>query len=83
MSELTVRQRIKTELEKQKSFEMDKKTLRRIIENLKRDGLLLAKDFKVTIKPYKQEDGEGQMIVKTLLLAPDCKLTDEELMRDN
>jgi hypothetical protein len=62
---------------------MDKKTLRRIIENLKRDGLLLAKDFKVTIKPYKQEDGEGQMIVKTLLLAPDCKLTDEELMRDN
>jgi hypothetical protein len=23
------------------------------------------------------------MIVKTLLLAPDCKLTDEELMRDN
>jgi hypothetical protein len=83
VSELTVRQRIKTELEKQKSFEMDKKTLRRIIENLKRDGLLLAKDFKVTIKPYKQEDGEGQMIVKTLLLAPDCKLTDEELMRDN
>jgi hypothetical protein len=26
---------------------------------------------------------EGQLIMKTLLLAPDCQLTDEELMREN
>jgi hypothetical protein len=28
---------------------MDKKTLKRIIENLRKEGLLLTKNFKVTI----------------------------------
>jgi DNA-binding GntR family transcriptional regulator len=53
VAELEIRQRIKTELEKQKSFEMDKKTLRRIVDNLKREGLLQTRDFKISIKPCK------------------------------
>ena len=40
VSELAVRSQVKKVLEKQKDFEMDKKTLRRIIENLKHDALI-------------------------------------------
>lgn len=45
VSELVVRSQIKLDLEKNKNHEMDKKTLRRIIENLKRDNLIRTKDF--------------------------------------
>lgn len=74
------------DLEKNKNHEMDKKTLRRIIENLKRDNLIRTKDFQIQIKPSGQSfsDGkQGQTILKTILLAPDCELTEEELMREN
>ena len=37
------------ELERDKGFEMDKKTLKRIVENLKREGLVKTKQFRVTI----------------------------------
>jgi hypothetical protein len=90
VSELVVRSQIKSDLEKKKNFEMDKKTLRRIIENLKRDNLIKTKDFQIQIKPSsltvsdnKHSIYEGQMILKTILLAPDCTLTDEDLMREN
>lgn len=49
ISEVDLRKRIKQELEKEKTFEMDKKTLRRIVENLKREELVKTKQFKVTI----------------------------------
>lgn len=49
ISEVELRKRIKMELEKDKGFEMDKKTLRRIVDNLKREGLVKTKQFKVTI----------------------------------
>jgi len=68
---------------------MDKKTLRRIIENLKKDSLIITKDFQIKIKPHSntsvntKTEGFGQIITKTILLAPDCKLTDDELMREN
>ena len=48
VSELAVRSQVKKVLEKQKDFEMDKKTLRRIIENLKHDELIKTRDFQVT-----------------------------------
>ena len=51
ISELVVRSQIKCDLEKNKNHEMDKKTLRRIIENLKRDELIKTKDFQIQIKP--------------------------------
>jgi hypothetical protein len=47
VSELVVRSQIKMDLEKNKNHEMDKKTLRRIIENLKRDNLIRTKDFQI------------------------------------
>ena len=56
---------------------MDKKTLRRIIENLKRDKLLDTRDFKVSIKPTR---GEEQLVIKTVLLAPFCTKSDSEIM---
>ena len=40
ISEVELRKKIKNELEKAKSFEMDKKTLKRIIENLRKEGLV-------------------------------------------
>lgn len=46
---MELRKRIKLELEKDKCFEMDKKTLRRIVENLKCEDLVKTKQFKVTI----------------------------------
>ena len=49
ISEVELRKCIKLELEKDKRYEMDKKTLRRIVENLKREGLVKTKQFKVTI----------------------------------
>ena len=49
ISEVELRKRIKTDLEKDMGFEMDKKTLRRIVENLKREDLVKTKQFKVTI----------------------------------
>lgn len=49
ISEVELRKRIKMELERDKGFEMDKKTLRRIVENLKQASLVKTKQFKVTI----------------------------------
>jgi hypothetical protein len=54
---------------------MDKKTLRRIIDNLKSDGLIETRDFQVSIKEHNQ--------VKTLLLKPGLKISDEDLMLVN
>ena len=63
---------------------MDKKTLRKIIENLKQHNFLQTKDFKVSTKPLFEGDtvggGGGQQITKTLLLTPECTLTNEELI---
>lgn len=49
ISEVRLRNKIKLELEKDKGYEMDKKTLRRIVENLRVSGLVKTKQFKVTI----------------------------------
>lgn len=54
---------------------MDKKTLRRIIDNLKSDGLIETRVFQVSIKELNQ--------VKTLLLKPGLKISDEDLMLVN
>ena len=82
--ELEVRSAIKTKLEVQKDFKMDKKTLRKIIENLKQHNFLQTKDFKVSTKPLFDGEtagvGGGQQITKTLLLTPECTLTNEELI---
>ena len=43
ISEVDLRKRIKQELEQNKSFEMDKKTLRRIVDNLVNAGLIKSK----------------------------------------
>lgn len=43
ISEVELRKRIKQELEQNKSFEMDKKTLRRIVDNLVNAGLIKSK----------------------------------------
>lgn len=49
ISEVELRKLIKSDLERSKSFEMDKKTLKRIVENLRKEGLVQTKNFKVTI----------------------------------
>ena len=49
ISEVKLRNRIKMELEGDKNYEMDKKTLRRIVENLRVAVLVKTKQFKVTI----------------------------------
>lgn len=49
ISEIELRKLIKSDLERSKTFEMDKKTLKRIIENLRKEGLVQTKNFKVTI----------------------------------
>ena len=60
---------------------MDKKTLRKIIENLKSHNLVQTKDFKVNIKSMEcLDDDAGIKVTKTLLLTPDCNLTNEELI---
>lgn len=87
ISELAVRSQIKKVLESTKNFEMDKKTLRRIIDNLKSDGLVKTKDFQVQIKaaggPEAGIEVPDVLMLKTLLLTPDCVMTDAELMQDN
>ena len=74
---------------------MDKKTLKRIIENLRKQGLVQIKNFRVTIYQSTLDntsdfshdasvaDGDVQHIVKTVILAPHCHITDEQLMLDN
>lgn len=74
---------------------MDKKTLKRIIENLRKVGLVLTKNFKVTIYQANESDSDYisehslvgtdqlQHVVKTIILAPDCMISDEQLMQDN
>lgn len=81
MSELSVRQQIKKVLEQNKGFEMDKKTLKRIVENLESAGLLRTREFNVKIKAQFGKDSET--IRKTVLLSLDCGLTDEQLIEDN
>ena len=50
ISEVDLRKMIiRNEHERLMKHEMDKKTLKRIVENLKRDGLVKTRDFKVTI----------------------------------
>jgi hypothetical protein len=70
ISIVDLRNDIKNELEKLKGFEIDKKTLKRIVDNLKTDGLVKTVDFLVTVE---QANGFGsQKMVKTLVLDPLC-----------
>ena len=66
---MDLRNDIKNDLEKSKGFEIDKKTLKRIVEKLKKDKLVKTVDFMVTLE---QADGTGeQTMVKTLVLDVD------------
>ena len=47
VSEVELRKLIKEDLEKGQGFEMDKKTLKRIIENLREVELVKTKDFPI------------------------------------
>ena len=49
ISLVDLRNDIKNELEKHKGFEIDKKTLKRIIDKLKKDNLVKTVDFLVNI----------------------------------
>jgi FKBP-type peptidyl-prolyl cis-trans isomerase (trigger factor) len=49
ISLVDLRNDIKNDLEKAKGFEIDKKTLKRIIEKLVKDKLLKTVDFLVTV----------------------------------
>ena len=78
ISLVDLRNDIKNILEKGKGFEIDKKTLKRIIERLQRDKLIKTVNFKVTVQ---QAEGAGvQTIVKTLVLDPDFNEGAAELM---
>ena len=50
------------ELERDKGFEMDKKTLKRIVENLKREGLVKTKQFRVTIYQDKVAEYKNNQV---------------------
>lgn len=64
-----LRNDIKNDLERGKGFEIDKKTLKRIVEKLVSEKLVKTVDFLVTVQ---QADKNGvQNIVKTLVLDPD------------
>jgi len=49
ISLVDLRNDIKNELEKHKGFEIDKKTLKRIVDKLKQDNLVKTVDFLVNI----------------------------------
>lgn len=73
-----LRNDIKQDLEKSKGFEIDKKTLKRIVDKLLRDGLVKTVDFLVTLEAA---EGNGvQSIVKTLVLDPDVNEQEAQLM---
>jgi len=73
-----LRNDIKNILERGKGFEIDKKTLKRIVDKLKRDKLVNTVDFLVTLQ---QAEGTGsQNIVKTLVLDPDLDPNEANLM---
>lgn len=79
-STVDLRNEVKNELEKDKGFEIDKKTLKRIIDNLKQDKLIKTVDFEVTIE---QASGQGiQKMIKTLVLDPDYNSSDEQLYQN-
>ena len=59
ISEVELRKRIKNELERSKSFEMDKKTLKRIVEYLRREGLVMTRNFRVTIYQSNLDNNEA------------------------
>ena len=50
ISLVDLRNDIKNDLEKSKGFEIDKKTLKRIVEKLKKDKLVKTVDFMVTLE---------------------------------
>ena len=50
ISEVQLRNAIKADLERHKKHEMDKKTLRRIIDYLRKEDLLKIKRFLVTVE---------------------------------
>lgn len=73
-----LRNNIKNVLERGKGFEIDKKTLKRIVEKLQKDKLVKTVNFKVTVE---QAEGTGvQTIVKTLVLDPDLDESQVDLM---
>ncbi len=75
-----LRNDVKNELEKSKGFEIDKKTLKRIVEKLQQDKLVKTVDFLVTVQ---QAEGQGsQNIVKTILLDPDMDETQMDLLNN-
>lgn len=75
-----LRNDIKNDLERGKGFEIDKKTLKRIIEKLVSEKLVKTVDFLVTVQ---QADKNGiQNIVKTLVLDPDLDETQADLLNN-
>ena len=75
-----LRNDVKNELEKSKGFEIDKKTLKRIVEKLQQDKLVKTVDFLVTVQ---QAEGQNlQNIVKTILLDPDMDETQMDLLNN-
>ncbi len=51
-----LRNGIKNDLEKGKGYEIDKKTLKRIVEKLAQEKLVKTRDFLVTLE---QSEGQG------------------------
>ncbi len=51
-----LRNGIKNDLEKGKGYEIDKKTLKRIVEKLSQEKLVKTRDFLVTLE---QSEGQG------------------------
>lgn len=77
---MDIRNGIKNELEKGKGFEIDKKTLKRIIEKLALEKLVKTVDFLVTLE---QSEGLGsQTLVKTLVLDPQLDESQVDLMKN-
>eukprot|EP00347_Sterkiella_histriomuscorum_P013500 403364481 len=80
ISLVDLRNDIKHQLERHKGFEIDKKTLKRIVEKLKKDNLVKTVDFLVNIQ---QADGHGQQnMVKTLVLDVDFDEKSSVLMEN-
>ena len=49
ISEVDLRKRIKNELERDKNHEIDKRTLRKLVETLEGEHLLKTRQFRITI----------------------------------
>ena len=50
---------IRTDLEANKGYQIDKKTVRRIVEHLEKEGLVKTKEIKVTISYGGDQDSDS------------------------